>query len=95
MELSQSGTCFEWRGPSPHHFVALDDEHSDLLRHESDVLSYGWGCIPVTATIGATSFQTSLMPKDGRYLLPLKVAVRRSEEIELGDLVDFTLKIGS
>lgn len=86
MEIEVTGEIFHWRGPAPHHFVALPDEASELLA-ELPELSYGWGCIPVRARIGATGFETSLMPKDGRYLLPIKVAVRRAEELNLGDVV--------
>ena len=49
--------------------------------------TYGWGVIPVTARIGDVDFTTSLFPKDGGYLLPLKVAVRRPAGITVGDLV--------
>ena len=30
-------------------------------------LTYGWGCIPVQATIGDTDFDTALFPKDGGF----------------------------
>jgi hypothetical protein len=35
------------------------------------------GEIPVRARIGAPEWKTALTPQDGRYVLPLKVAVRR------------------
>ena len=44
-------------------------------------VSYGWGVIPVEARIGEITFTTSLFPKDGRYLLPLRDAVRRPQGI--------------
>ncbi len=49
-------------------------------------MSYGWGCIPVTAHIGDTTWKTSLFPKEDRYLVPVKVAVRKAERLELGDI---------
>jgi hypothetical protein len=45
------------------------------------MLTYGWGCIPVTCILGRTAFTTSIMPRDGVYLIPLKVAVRRTEGV--------------
>jgi Domain of unknown function (DUF1905) len=59
----------------------------------SAVVSYGWGMIPVTARIGATEWETSLFPKDDRYVVPVKAAVRRAEELELGDIVVVRLTI--
>ena len=90
MELHVDGEVIEWRGPAPHLLVPLSEADSAVLR-SLPVLSYGWGCIPVLATIEGREFETSLMPKDGRYLLPLKVAVRRPLGIGVGDRVAATL----
>jgi hypothetical protein len=63
------------------------------LESASPTLSYGWGCIPVTARIGGTTWTTSLFPKDERYLVPVKVAVRRAEGLELGDMAEVRLEL--
>jgi hypothetical protein len=47
----------------------------------------------VQVTVGGTAFETSLMPHEGRYLVPLKVAVRRTEAIDLGDVVTICLEV--
>ncbi len=39
------------------------------------------------AWIGDIRFTTSLFPKDGAYLLPLKLAVREAAGVKLGDRV--------
>lgn len=93
MQLTLSGEVFHWRGPAPHHWVAVPDEDSDELAARPE-LSYGWGCIPAVVSVGRTRFETSLMPKDGRYLVPIKVAVRRAEGIELGDTIAVSVRIG-
>ncbi len=49
--------------------------------------TYGWGVIPVEARIGEIVFTTSLFPKDGGYLLPLKDAVRKPQGLSAGDEV--------
>jgi hypothetical protein len=49
--------------------------------------------IPVTAQIGATGWRTSLFPKDGRYLVPVKSGVRRAEGLDVGDIVTVRLAI--
>lgn len=90
IELEFSGPVFYWRGPSPHHFVTVPDEESQVLREFSH-LSYGWGCIPVRGRVGRTDFETSLIPRDGRFLVPLKVLVRHAEELDVGD--DVTIRL--
>jgi Domain of unknown function (DUF1905) len=51
--------------------------------------------IPVTAYIGATSWKTSLWPKNGGYIVPVKDQVRKAEDLELGDIITVSLEVGS
>jgi len=92
MEWTFDGPVIEWRGPAPYLFVPIPEEESDEIRDEARALVY-WGQVPVVATIGDTEFTTALFPKDGRYLLPVKVAVQRSEAIGEGAEVTATLRI--
>ena len=85
LELTIEGEVWYWRGPAPYHFVTLPDAAADQVRGIASLVSYGWGMIPVAGTIGATTFTTSLWPKDGSFVVPLKDAVRHAEDIELGD----------
>lgn len=73
-----------WRGPAPHVFARLPDEVAEGIRALGPSVSYGWGCVAVSATIGSAVFTTSLFPREGTYLLPLKVAVRRTLALEEG-----------
>lgn len=82
-----------WRGPAPWHFVTVPTEHCGALAAAAPAVTYGWGMIPVTARIGGTSWRTSLWPKDGRYVVPVKAAVRRAEELEPGEPVTVRLTI--
>ncbi len=84
---------WEWRGPAPHHFVSMPPEASADLADDASSLSYGWGAIPVEGRIGDTDFTTSVFPKDGEYIVPLKVAVRRAEGIEVGDEITLTVHL--
>lgn len=87
MEWDFEGSVVYWRGPAPFYFVAVAEEVVDDLAPVAKELTYGWGCIPVEATVGNTDFTTALFPKDGGFLLPVKVAVRRAEGIDEGDVV--------
>ena len=77
----------EWRGPAPFLFAPVPDDHVGEIRYAALSESYGWGVVPVIATIGSSTFATSLFPRDGGYLLPVKVAVQRAEGVGLGDPV--------
>jgi hypothetical protein len=85
VEISFSGEVWYWRGPSPYHFVTVPDAEAELMKDEWGFASYGWGMLPVTVRIGDTTFTTSLFPKDGRYVVPLKDLVRRAEQLDEGD----------
>ena len=93
MDLDVSGEIIHWRGPSPYHFVVVPEEQSAAIEAASRIVSYGWGCIPVRARIGRTDFTTSLFPKGDLYVVPIKVAVRRAEDLELGDRVAIHLHL--
>lgn len=94
MELEFSGKIFYWRGPSPFFFVTIPEEESGKIKAISNMVTYGWGVIPVKVKIGDTEFKTSLFPKDGKYLVPIKADVRKQEVLEEGDLVGIKLEIG-
>ncbi|MGI5193987.1 DUF1905 domain-containing protein [Streptomyces sp. CA-288835] len=91
MELVFSSRVIEWRGPAPYYFVRVPGDESDDIRQVAALATYGWGVIPVEARIGEVAFKTSLFPKDGGYLLPLKDAVRKPQGLSTGD--DVTVKL--
>ena len=93
LELKFKGEMFYWRGPSPFHFVRIPAAQSAKIKEISRGASYGWGAIPVIAIIGKTEFTTSIFPKDGFYLLPIKNVVRLGEELELDDVILVTMEI--
>jgi Domain of unknown function (DUF1905) len=95
MKLEFSGEIYFWRGPAPHHFITVPDEECGALEAASAFVTYGWGMIPVAAQIGATEWRTSLFPKDGRYIVPVKASVRNAEGLELGDTVTVRLTVGA
>ena len=91
--MTFSGDIFEWRGPAPFYFVAVPDDESAAIKEVSRLVSYGWGVIPVSVRIGKTEITTSLFPKQGKYLVPLKDVLRKPEGIEVGQNVKITLTI--
>jgi hypothetical protein len=93
MMLTFSADMIEWRGPAPYYFVRVPEEDAARIGEVASMVTYGWGVIPCTVTIGSTSVTTSLFPKDGGYLVPIKNALRLPEKVVVGDPVTMTLSI--
>lgn len=93
--LEFSGDILYWRGPAPFYFVPVPEAECEILKDISSLVSYGWGMIPVKVQIGETSWTTSLFPKAGRYLVPLKDGVRKAKKLAEGDTVTVRLEVGN
>jgi len=93
LDLSFAAEVIVWRGPSPYFFAPVPSADADEIRRVARAASYGWGVIPVEATIGETTFTTSLFPRDGTYLLPLKDAVRRKAGVTAGDRIAVAMTV--
>ena len=95
MRFVFSGELIHWRGPSPFHFIALPPAEAAEIRMVANLVTYGWGVIPVEAVIDGVEFTTSLFPRDGGYLLPVKDRVRLVLGLDLGDVVEVELAVRS
>lgn len=93
MNIEFEGKIWFWRGPAPWYFVTVPAKQSRVLKGLSGLVTYGWGMIPVNARIGDTEWMTSLFPKDGRYIVPLRASVRHAEHLEEGDRVRVQLAV--
>lgn len=93
MHLEFSGKVWFWQGPAPWFFVTVPEKESRDLKAISAIVTYGWGVIPVHVRIGKTGWTTSLFPKDGLYLVPIKASVRKAENLEEGDEVTIRLEV--
>jgi hypothetical protein len=93
MIIEFTGTILFWKGPAPWFFVAVPEQQSRDLKAISNIVTYGWGVIPVHVRIGRTEFTTSLFPKDGLYLVPIKASVRKAEDLEKGGSVTVRLEV--
>jgi len=93
MKIEFEGEIWFWHGPSPFYFVTVPAEQSSDLKAILGVVTYGWGMIPVDVRIGKTEWKTSLFPKDGRYIVPIKASVRTAEDLQEGDNVTLRLEV--
>ena len=93
MIIEFNGKIWFWHGPAPWCFVTVPAEQSLDLKGISGFVTYGWGMIPVKVRIGQTEWKTSMFPKDGSYIVPIKASVRKAENLEEGDEVTVRLEI--
>jgi hypothetical protein len=93
MNMEFKGKIWYWRGPAPFYFVTVPEKQCRDLKAILKLVTYGWGMIPVKAQIGKTEWRTSLFPKDGNYLVPIKVLVQKAENLKEGDEVTLRLEV--
>lgn len=93
MTLEFRGEIWFWRGPAPWYFVSVPENEAAELREIVARVTYGWGMIPVRVTIGETTYETALWPKDGGYIVPIKASVRKAEALEVSDSVNLRLEV--
>jgi hypothetical protein len=85
--------CWPYSGKGAWYFVTLPAESAAEITFFSKALNggkrTGWGSVRVTVQVGKTVWQTSLFPdsKNKSYVLPIKAAVRKAENIFEGKLV--------
>lgn len=93
-EFKCTGNLFEWRGPAPFHFIKVDPENSAVIKKLAAVHSYGWGVVYIHGLISKVEFQTSLIPKDGGYYIPIKDAIRKQLDLHLDDEITIEFSLG-
>ena len=93
MHVEFRGELWYWRGPAPHYFVTVPEEHCADLRRVAALVTYGWGMIPVRVRVGRTTWATSLFPKDGGYIVPIRASARAAERLEEGATVAVGLDV--
>lgn len=84
-------------GKAAWRFISVPKKESQQIKFFAAGPRRGWGSVPVTVTVGKTTWKTSIFPdtKSGSYLLPLKANVRKKEEISAEDTVSVSLEVKS
>ena len=94
LNLKFSAEVIYWRGPAPFYFAPVPEAQAKKIKSMASELTYGWGVIPARVKIGKTEFTTSLFPRQGGYMVPIKDAVRKAEDIDVDDKVTVHLFLG-
>lgn len=84
-------------GKAGWHFITIPVTTAKEIDYYFSHTKKGWGSLPVQVIVGKTSWKTSIFPdkKSDSYVLPIKMAVRRTESIKAGDLIHISLEIES
>lgn len=86
-----------WRTPPPQawYFITVPQDVSDEIDERTSGRQGGFGSVKVAASIGATTWLTSIFPsrQAGAFILPVKRAVRLSEGLADGTRATVQLRV--
>lgn len=86
---------WEYEGPAAWFFVSIPTDIADEIAELMDGRAGGFGSVRVHVAVGGTRWSTSLFPdkQAGTYVLPVKKAVRRAEDLHEGALCALELTV--
>lgn len=76
-------------------FVSVPHEIADEIDDRFGGSAAGFGSIPVSVSIGGTTWKTSIFPsnQEETYVLPVKKSVRTAESLDDGSTADIRLTV--
>lgn len=96
IEIKFSSKVWKYNGAKAcWYFVSLSEDDSLQIKYHNIFRLRGWGSLPVIVKIGKTEWKTSIFPdsKKGCYILPIKAAIRKAENIAESDEIEVDLKV--
>jgi hypothetical protein len=101
--VAHAGQLWLWAGEGngSWHFLTIDGEAGEAVEAHEAMRRLelgkgrGFGSVKVTAAIGDSRWSTSVFPSAPHkgYVLPVKAAVRKAENIAAGDTVEVVLEL--
>src|SRR5262249_52894766 len=89
-----SAPLWQYPGEGSWYFVTVPEEISDDIADLTAGARKGFGSVRVTATVGGSTWQTSVFPRQaGKYFLPVKEAVRGGQKPSEGSPVQTRLEV--
>ncbi|GGR13379.1 DUF1905 domain-containing protein [Agromyces mediolanus] len=92
MRIRFEAEIYEWEARRNWFFVDVPPEPSADIS-EQPRMPRGFGAVKVTVSLGGSTWSTSIFPSGGVYVLPLKRAVLRAEQVGEGDTVLVSLDV--
>lgn len=95
MRIEFQGKVYRWAANEAFFLVSVPKKFSDEIKEISEGMTNGFGSLKVEATIGKTTWRTSIFPdsKSGLFDLPLKAAVRKANNLDVGSNAHVQLEI--
>jgi hypothetical protein len=92
---TMTSSVLVYQGMSAWRFLCLPKKQGQEIKERFGARAKGWGSLPVSVTVGKTTWDTSIFPdkKIGSYLLPLKAKVRKIEAIKDDARVTCTIRL--
>jgi hypothetical protein len=84
-----------YQGTAAWRFIGIPEKEGSEIKNQFGAAARGWGSLPVSVTVGNTTWDTSIFPdkKSGSYLLPLKAKTRKAENIGDDSTVTYSLRL--
>ncbi len=94
-EYSFKAELWLYQGKGAWHFITLPKKTAREIHSNHGHNRRGWGSLPVVASIGQTTWKTSIFADQKRdsFLLPVKADVRKKEGVSAGQKVNVVLKM--
>ena len=92
MRIRFSAGIYEWTARRNWFFVDVPPEHAADIA-DRPRMPRGFGSVRVVATVGGTTWSTSIFPLGETYVLPLKKAVLKAEGISEGDEIEVEIDV--
>jgi hypothetical protein len=95
MQFSFHSKLWQWPGKAAWHFLTVPEEFYEDLKTISTADKKGFGSIKVAASIGKSSWDTSIFPdnKSKSFLLPVKKSIRQAESIQIDESIEVQLSL--
>jgi len=84
-----------WKDPAANwYFVSLDQKLTDEIKANPNSKTNEYGLIKAEATVGKTSWKTTLFPtKNGNLVFAIKADIRKKENIQDGDTLNIKITL--
>lgn len=93
--FSFNAELWEWVSRTTWFFFSVPEAEADDIEEEFGRRAAGFGSIRVEATIGSSTWRTSIFPSTEQetYVLPVKKAIRKAERLEDGSTASIEITI--
>lgn len=95
MEIRFEAKLWQWQAKDSWYFVTVPVEFSEEIGLIGSSHKKGFGSVRVKATIGKSTWDTSVFPdtKSKSYLLPIKKEIRTAESLKGGTIAVVSIRL--